>query len=135
MVAPGTLPNLPEFTAEQAERWIEAALAEAKALRQHDDQLFPSSDDPTALYTARQLHDAWQRWVEGAEDLQRRILPLISTRRHIAGAHDLEYAIGRTLAMLQVTPEGHLNALERIRRDETVSSEEVRRELQRRIRP
>jgi hypothetical protein len=31
MVAAGTLPNLPELTVEQAEGWVAAALAEARA--------------------------------------------------------------------------------------------------------
>lgn len=52
MVATGTLPDLPELTAEQAEGWIAAALAAARALRQHDEHLFPASSDPIAMRVA-----------------------------------------------------------------------------------
>src|SRR5438876_201639 len=61
MTAAQTLPNLPDLTAEQAEHWIAAALAEARALRQHDEQLYPASNDPVAMRTAQELPAAPQR--------------------------------------------------------------------------
>lgn len=133
MVAVETLPKLPDLTAEQAEHWVAAALAEAKALRQHDEQLFPSTDDAAALGRAHALHDAWSRWAEGAEVLFERVRPLLAARRHVAGANDLDYAIGRARAMLQITPEDHVAAADQVRRGEVVSGEEVRRELRARL--
>ena len=126
MVAAETLPKLPDLTAEQAEHWVAAALAEARALRQHGGQLFPASNDATAVRTAHALHAAWSRWAEGAEALFERVRPLLAARRHVAGANDLDYAIGRARAMLQITPEDQLAAVEQVRRSEVVSGEEVR---------
>ena len=133
MVAVEMLPKLPDLTAEQAEHWVAAALAEARALRQHDGQLFPSTDDAAAVRTAKALHAAWARWAEGAEALFERVRPLLAGRRHVAGASDLDYAIGRARAMLQITAEDHIAAGEQVRRGEVVSGEEVRRELRARV--
>ena len=127
------LPQLPSLTADQAEHWVAAALAEAKALRQHDEHVFPSSDDPAALRTAKALHAAWARWADAAEVIYERVRPLLAARRHVAGANDLDYAIGRARAMLQITPEDQLAAIGQVRRGEVVSGEEVRRELRARL--
>jgi len=129
MRAAETLLKLPDLTVEQAEHWIAAALAEAKALRQHDDQVYPASNDPPAMQTARQLHDAWRKWADDAEALYDRLGPLLKEGRHLAGAHDLNYAIGRTRAMLKFSPEAMLARQEQVRRGEVLSAEEVRREL------
>lgn len=133
MVAVEMLPTLPQLTAEQAEHWVAAALAEARALRQHDGQLFPAADDPDAMRAAKALHAAWSRWADAAEALYERVRPLLAARQHVARSNDLDYAIGRTRAMLQVTPEGYLAAIGQIRRGEVVSGEEVRRELRARV--
>jgi hypothetical protein len=127
------LPQLPSLTAEQAEHWVAAALAEARALRQHDDQLFPGSDEPAGLRSAKALHAAWARWADGAEALYERVRPLLAARRHVAGANDLDYAIGRARAMLQITPEDQSAAIDQVKRGEVVSGEEVRRELRARL--
>lgn len=124
-----TLPSLPELSAEQAEHWVAAALAEASALRQHDEQLYPSTADANALLTARQLHAAWRRWADAADVLVARIRPLLASRRHVAGAHDLEYAIGRVQAMLKLPPEVVLHRQAQAQRGEVLMPEEVRREL------
>ena len=129
MVAAGTLPNLPELTVEQAEGWVAAALAEARALRHHDEQLFPASDDPEALRVADELHAAWRRWADEAAALYERVRPLLNARRHVAGAHDLDYAIGRAYAMLKLSPRDMLARQEQVRRGDVLTAEEVRREL------
>lgn len=129
MVAVDTLPKLPDLTADQAEHWVAAALAEAKALRQHDGQLFPESDDPAPVRAAKALHAAWSRWADAAEALYERVRPLLAARRHVGGANDLDYTIGRIRAMLQITPEDQLAALDEVRRGDVISAEEVRRGL------
>jgi len=53
MVALNTLPKLPELTVTQAEHWIAAALAEARALRQYDDKLFPPTAEPAVFEPPR----------------------------------------------------------------------------------
>lgn len=127
MLAAETLPNFPQLTAEQAEPWIAAALAEAKALRQYDGRLYPQAGDAEALRVAEQLRIAWRRWAHDAEALYDRVRPLL--RSHVAGAHDLDYTIGWARAMLKLTPEAIHEAREQIARGETKSAEEVRREL------
>jgi len=129
MVAAGTLPNLPELSVEQAEGWVAAALAEARALRQHDGHLFPSSDDPDAVRLAEQLHAAWRRWADEALAVYERVRPLLNAQRHVSGAHDLDYAIGRTYAMLKLSPRDMLARQEQVRRGEVLTAEEVRRDL------
>ena len=129
MLAAETLPNLPELTVEQAEHWIAAALAEAHALRQHDDQLYPSSDEPTAMQIAEQLHTGWGKWADSAQALYNRVLPLLNAKRHVSGAHDLDYEIGRARAMLSISPRQMLARQDQVRRGETKPLEDVRREL------
>ena len=129
MVAAATLGNLPDLTIDQAEHWIAAALAEAKALRQHDEQLYPTSNDAVAMQAAHHLHDAWRNWADGAEGLYDRLGPRLKDGRHIAGAHDLNYAIGRARAMLKLTPEMMQARREQVARGEVLNAEEVRREL------
>ena len=133
MVAVQSISNLGALTVEQAEHWVAAALAEARALRQYDDQMYPRDADPAALAVADGLHAAWAQWADQADALYDRIRPLLKERRHIDGADDLDHAIGRIRARLQVTPESHLQGLEEIRRGDVVSMEEVRRELRDRV--
>jgi hypothetical protein len=129
MVAAGTLPNLPELTVEQAEGWVAAALAEARALRQHDDHLFPVSGDAAGRAVAEQLHLAWRKWADEAAAVYERLRPLLDTRQHVAGAHDLDYAIGRVQAMLTLSPADVQARQEQVRRGDVLPPEEVRREL------
>src|SRR4051812_709711 len=123
MVAAGTLSNLPELTLEQAEGWVAAALAEARALRQHDEHLFPASDAPESLRVADELHAAWRRWANAAATVYERLRPLLNARRHVAGAHDLDYAIGRAYAMLKLSPRDMLARQEQVRRGDVLTAE------------
>lgn len=133
MVAGSPLPDLPELTAEQAEHWVAAALAEARALRQHDEHLFPNCDKPSALRASHQLHAAWRRWADHAESIRQRLRPLLHAGQRVNGADELGHAVGRALAMLTITPEDQLQALEQIRRGHVVPIAEVRRELRDRV--
>src|SRR5438045_394001 len=116
MVAAGMLPILPDLTVDQAEHWVAAALGDARALRQHDGQLFPRNQERGALQTAKESHDAWRRWADSADAIYDRVRPLIAACRHVSGASDLDYAIGRTRAMLQISPEDNLTAIDEIQR-------------------
>jgi hypothetical protein len=133
MVALNALPKLPELTVSQAEHWIAAALAEARALRQYDDKLFPPTADPAVFDPAKELHAAWARWVDEAEALYERVRPLLRAGQSVDGAQDLDRAIGRTRAMLQITPESWLEGLDEVHRGDVVSQEEMRRELRDRL--
>ena len=123
------LPDFPKLTQQQAEHWIAALLAEASALRQHDEQLYPASNDPVAIGAAEQLHAMWRQWADSADALYERLGPLLKEKRHLCGAHDLNYAIGRTRAMLKLSPQQMLGREDQARRGEVLSAEEVRREL------
>jgi hypothetical protein len=129
MLATQTLANLPELTVEQAEHWIAAALAEARAMRQHECQLWASSSEPAEVRRAEQLHAVWRKWAEDAKGLLQRVRPLLDARRHVAGVHDLDYAIARVLAMVKIPPADMLKRENQVRRGEVVTMEEVRREL------
>lgn len=124
MHAQQLLSQLDPLGIEEAAGWIEAALAEAAALRQHDRQLDPISDDCGVLATARSLHDAWRRWVEDAEALFKRV-----PSRGVPRRDELDHAIARARAILKLTPEMTLQRHEQIRRGEFKTLEEVRREL------
>lgn len=133
MVAVNTLPDLPELTAEQAEHWVAAVLAEGRALRQHDEQLFPARDEPSALRASHQLHGAWRRWVDQAELIRELVRPILHTGRQVSGADELGHAIGRARAMLTITPEDQLAGAEQVRRGHVVPIVEVRGELRDRV--
>ena len=122
-------PDVPQLTPEQAEHWVAAALAEAKALRHHDGQLFPATSDSAALETSERVRDAWRAWAEGAEALLARVRPLIDAQRHVPGVHDLDYTIGRTRAMLGLAPQVMQQRREQVRSGQVRGAEEVRREL------
>jgi hypothetical protein len=128
MLVADTLPGLPELTADQVELWIAAALAEAKALRQHDEHVYPRDNEPMAMQVAKKLHAAWARWADQAEALLARARSLKGSS-HVPGLHDLEYATLRARAMLKISPEVMLARQEQVRRGEVLTAEEVRREL------
>lgn len=129
MTVAQTFPHVPELTPEQAEHWVAAALAEARALRQHDAQLFPTASDAAARTTAERLRTAWGAWADAAENVLRQVRPLLQARRHVTGASDLDYEIGRARAMLEMAPDVLEARREQVRTGEARSLEEVRREL------
>jgi hypothetical protein len=133
MVAVQSIPGLGELTVEQAERWVAAALAEARALRAYDEQMYPRDADPSSLAAANEVHAAWARWADAAEGLEGRVRPLEKMRRHVLGFIDLGHEIGRIRARLQVTPQSVLDDREEIRQGKTISHEEVRREFRHRV--
>ena len=118
---------LDDLSPEAARRWIAAALAEAAALRAHDDDLFPKVDDPASVEKANHLHDAWRQWADDADALLKR-----TGSQPNADVPELADAVGRARAMLEITPRQHLDALEQVRSGQVVSAEEVRRELRHR---
>jgi hypothetical protein len=122
--------RLPAFSAEDAGAWLAAAVAGARALRQHDDLLYPLGDDPAEAETARHLHAAWQRWADEAEAL---LAHVRSTDLTVdPGAYeDLRFLVGYARCLTKMPPE------EIARRNRAVESgeaklytiEEARREL------
>lgn len=126
MHAESFLAALDELTPVAAEQWVAAALAEAAALREHDDRLYPNEDDAGGLATAARLHEAWRRWADDADALLKR---LRTGGGAVARADELGYAVGRARAMLTVTPERVIEGRRQVREGRTYNAEEVRREL------
>lgn len=129
MHAQNLLTHLDELSPDAATRWVAAALAEAAALRAHDDQLYPPANDGGALEAAGRLHESWRGWADDAESLLDRLRQIGPGAQSVAGITDLEYAVGRARAMLKLAPESMNEAREQVRRGEVYSAEEVRREL------
>lgn len=129
MTAAATLHHLPELTPKQAESWVAAALAEARALRQYDEQLYPPASDQEALGVARELHRAWGDWLAEAQALAERLRPLMAAKPTVEGAEALETAMARARAVAGLTPDSMNARRDQVARGEVKSIEEVRREL------
>jgi hypothetical protein len=104
------------------------ALAQAAALREQDAALYPS--DPRRLEAANRLHDAWRRWLEGAEALLARIHSTRSNDAAISGTNELQDVVGWTGAMLQLSPTVIAERYKQAARGEVYTREQLRRELQ-----
>ena len=89
----------------------------------------PDTSDAAALDTAERLRAAWRAWVSGAEALLARARPLLDANRHVPGAYDLDYSVGRACAMLGLTPQQVQQRREQVRSGQVRPIEEVRREL------
>lgn len=122
------LPELGELTPTMAQSWISASLAQAAALREHDQSLYPT--DATRLHAAERLHAAWRNWSEDAQILLLRADSLRAAGQPVGRTDELRDAVGRALAMLQLTPAEAMRRRERARNGTVRSVEEVRRELQ-----
>ena len=124
------IPRLSGLTRDEVERWVDAALAEVAALRQHDDRLFPLTDDAAAMETARALHDALRNWADDAAALlAREATP--ADRDGSKRLDDLRFAIGYARGLNQMPPEEMLARQRRVERGEAPlhTIGEARREL------
>jgi hypothetical protein len=110
-------------------REVAAVLAEAAALREHDQQLYPLSDDPASVETARRLHEAWRRWAEQAERLVQRLATRAARGHHLYGLEDLRFTLGYAHCLAQTPPEELIRRRQRAQAGDVLTVEEVRREL------
>jgi hypothetical protein len=122
------MPHLPQLSRQEADHWIQAALAEARALRQHDTRLYPLKPDAAALSTATALHQAWKAWAENAEAILRRLPGAAGAS---SAGEELRTAIAHAHALAGISPQ---EALRRVRAVEggqakLFTTEEARREL------
>src|SRR3954447_20206201 len=100
------LPHLGNLTRATAERWIAAAAAEAAALHDFDDRLYPLGNDPSHLEHAHQLHEEWQRWADGAEAIVERARNAPSLKgQHLNGMFDLKIEIAFARGLAALPPE------------------------------
>ena len=121
------MPHVRELTTAQAQQWVEAALAEAKALRQHDGALYPLTDDAARVASARELHATWRAWRESADGLIR-LLPADIDGEALL---ELKHQIARARALEDVPPEEILRRHRAVEdgTSRTYTVEEARREL------
>jgi hypothetical protein len=129
MTSVDLLSHLGELTPAAAERWVAAALAEAAALREHDQQLYPLAEDPVAAETARRLHDAWRRWSGQVEQLLQRLAPRTGRGHHLYGLEDLRFTLGYARCLAQMPPEELVRRRHRAHDGQVLTVEEVRREF------
>lgn len=82
----------------------------------------------------RSLYDVYQAWAADAEQVLARTRALVKAGCCVQNADDLEHAVGRVQARLNMTPEKFDRAREQIRQGLGIPLEEVRSELRARIR-
>ena len=123
----GLLPEFGKLTPPVAGRWVEAALAHAAALREYDGWLYPT--DPARQPAAERLHEAWRSWVDDAQAVLREAEPLLAAGNEIPDLDTLRDQVGRTRAMLRMTPALISHRQQQVQRGEVHPIEEVRREL------
>lgn len=122
------LVGLDELSPESGGRWVAAALAEADALRGHDDRLYPPAGEEAGLRAAEGLRETWRRWADDAEALLRRVA-LVGGPGTISGVDRLDYEVGRARAMLKLRPADVHRARRQGDLGQTHTAEAVRREL------
>jgi hypothetical protein len=110
-------------------RWVAAALAEAKAWRDLDDQLYPADDDPARLERARQLHAIWRQWADQTGALLERIAAYNSPAQLRPDVSELRQENAWARALVRRTPEMILQRLKNARQGNVLTIEEARREL------
>ena len=122
--------GVPQDTSEErAAPLIDFVLAEYERLAELDAALGHVSIRYADRQAASAMRRLYQRWAEQADGLLQG-LRAQGLRQRLPAAYDrLERVVGRTQAMLSVTLEALERADEQVRKGETVSSEEVRREL------
>ena len=108
---------------------MSAALTEAEALRDLDDQLYPDAHGPGRLDNARRLHTLWRKWAEEGGALLRRIIREDASIRSRPDVLQLRQEVALAEALIEQPPEMLLQGIEEARAGDVMPIEEVRREL------
>jgi hypothetical protein len=123
-----------ERLAEVAERLVNACLMEYEQLDALDLSLGAKPGEPANRNTRILIRAMYEEWAARAAALLERVQQLHRSGRRVARYEELRHAEGRTAAMLSVSLADIEEAQAQLRRGEGISGEEVRRELQARIR-
>ncbi len=116
--------------ARLAERLVDASLGCLRYLQELDVALVPAPGRPFDRRTAVLLRAMYEEWGRDAESVVERVRRVErSGGRLVEGAIRLRDEHGRVMAMLNVTLDDIDEARDQIRRGDTHSIEEVRREL------
>ena len=126
-------PTSPDFEAT-ARSLVEALMIEEAALKKLDGIMYPVAPDADARRRSRQVFAAWHRWIDAAETLLRRIRLADASGGLPEYALPLDLAWGDAAGMVHITLEDVEVGREQAARGEGVPGEEVRRELQSRLR-
>ncbi|MEM6313444.1 MAG: hypothetical protein AAF743_05130 [Planctomycetota bacterium] len=103
---------------------LDAALAEARALHQHDHLLDPDINDAEAYRIGKALRATWRNWQDRTSRLLERHPATLSSTLEA-----LRLELAMCGAMLKQTPELIAERMEQVRRGDTVSMKELRDEL------
>jgi hypothetical protein len=112
-----------------AEQMVGACATSGQMLQDMRQCMFPVDERPESLAIANTLRREFQHWAAGAEEILERATAVSRSERAVAGLSRLRDLYGVTMAMLQITPEAHLEALRRAPSLPPMSIEELRREL------
>jgi hypothetical protein len=115
--------------ADVASRLLEYTMDEYRSIRKLEDALGENRSAPFDRQLAGSLRRLYDQWVRRADELLTRVRDLQLRDRLTVRFEELDHAVGRTMVMLNVTLEDLDRADEEIRAGQTVSLEEVRREL------
>ena len=133
MHATDLLRDSDELELPDVERWIAAALAEARALQAYDDRLYPLVDDPALMDRARRIHAAVGAWASATAAVVRRIeADPAFAHTYVTGLRDLRMAVLRGFATVSMTPEESLRRTRGVENGEGTtyhSMEDLRLEL------
>jgi hypothetical protein len=125
-----TLDDEPQAAVELAGRLIDDLLAEVRTLESLDAQMYPQRAEAAARQRSRLVFDAWHRWISEAESLLRRLITLKRQGAALPRLQELRQQIALARCTVKMTLEKVEHARDQARRSETISGEEVRRELQ-----
>lgn len=127
------LEDSPEATAT-AHALIDALLTEAAALKKLDALMYPRHPDAAARKRSRQIFEAWHRWIADAEALLRQLETMKPTGPFLDRVREFQGELADAHSLTHMTLEKVERGREQALRRETVPGEEVRRELQLRVR-
>ena len=116
--------------ARLAQDRVSGSIASGKALRELRSNLFPSDRDSKSVEVAKLVRGEFEQWVRDAEQTCSHASRLKQAGRDVPGIDKLVDLIGSAKAMLQITLNDHFEGLDQLARGESVSMEELRRELQ-----
>jgi len=119
-----------------AEKLAQSSLADLNRLRDYEREFASEgTDDPQHhLDLLRSLWTLYAEWADDAQKILSRIRQLAASGSTVTGADELSDAHIRVRARLAVSPEKIAAAKEQVRQGKSVPIEDLRHELQTRLR-
>jgi hypothetical protein len=118
-----------------AERLIDASISDLKRIDEYEKEFGqPDLHSSSAVEILTSVYRLYEQWAGEAEQILRRMRPLVSNGQSLPSAASLEDAYGRVQARLGLTPEKIARGIEDARQNRTVPGEVIRDELRARLR-